>query len=148
MERLDLERPYTGPRMDAASEVVFMKKADYHAQVRYVRAWGLRPEGEEILVGNCRPEVVMAFVEKRSLRSENEVRLIRRRDSKLIKAYVGKYPMCREAQEVIVKEGKKEDLLCLLRTKFPLYPDVACMLADRGEGLLEAYLSPAKMRVV
>ena len=143
-----MERPYTGPRMDAASEVVFMKNADYHAQVRYVRAWGLRPEGEEILLGNCRPEVVMAFIENHCLQSENEVRLIKRRDMRLIQKYVGKYPLSREAQEFMVKNGRKEDLLCMLRTKYPLYPDVAMMLAERGEGLFEAYLSPNKMRVV
>ena len=144
----NLERPYTGPWLDKKSEKVFLQNGDYHEICRYVRAWRLTPEGEAFLVGNCRPEAIEAYTEVWSLRSENEVRLIERKDTKLVQGYIKRYPLCYEAQKLLVEQGRKEDILCLVGTKFPLHSEVIKILPQRGEGLVEAYYSVAKFRAI
>ena len=139
---------YTGPRLDEVSEAVFIKKADYHEQERYVRVWQLRPENEARIIGNGRPEVISAYIGKHSLRQENEVRLMKRKDSRLIQTYVKKYPLSMEAQEFLVKHGRKEDVLCLLATNHPLYAEVLQLLSSRGEEFVEAYYAVPKFRAV
>lgn len=141
-------RPYTGPALDEKSELVFLQNGNYHDQERYVHQWRLSPEGEELLVSNCRPEVIAAYTEVWSLRPENEVRLMKRRDSTLIKMYVKKYPLCRDAQVLLVQKGTREDILCLVGTKFPLHSDAIKLLPTRSKGLVEAYYSTPKFRAI
>lgn len=148
MKEVDTERPYTGPWLNEQSELVFLQNADYHEISRYCRAWRLTPDGEKLLVGNCRPEAIKAYTEVWSLRPENEVRLVERKDSSLIQAYIRKYPLCYEAQKLLVEHGRKEDIFCLVGTKFPLHSEVIKMLPQRGDGLLEAYYSVAKFRAI
>ncbi len=142
------EPPYTGPWLDEKSELVFLQNADYHEISRYCRAWRLTPDGEKLLVGNCRPEAIKAYTEVWSLRPENEVRLVERRDSRLIQGYVKKYPLCHDAEVLLVQKGTREDILCLVGTKFPLHEDAIAMLPQRGNGLLDAYYSVAKYRAI
>ena len=143
-----VEVPYTGPRLDAKSELVFMQNADYHEASRYVRAYNLSPEGEKILVGNCRPEVIDTYIEKHELTENGELLLIKRKDYRLLQKYIKRYPLSHAAQKYLVEHGRKEDLFCMVGTKFPLCEDVIKMLPSRGNGLAEAYVSPAKMRIV
>lgn len=142
------EAPYKGPWLDEKSELVFLQNGDYHELCRYLRAWRLTPEGEKLLVGNCRPEAIEAYNEVWSLRPENEVRLIERKDSRLIQGYVKKYPLCRDAEVLLVQKGTREDILCLVGTKFPLHEDAIKLLPTRGKGLVEAYYSTPKFRAI
>lgn len=144
----EIESPYDGPMLEPQEEERLLRGANYHEAARYVRKWQLTQNGEEILLGNCRPDVIEAYFEKFSLRSKSEALLIKRKDSRLIQAYVKKYPLCHDAQALLVQEARKEDVLCLVGTKFPLYSDVVEMLPSRGTGILEAYLAPSKLRVI
>jgi hypothetical protein len=143
-----VEVPYTGPRLDPKSELTFMQNADYHEASRYVRAYNLSPEGEKILVGNCRPEVIDVYIEKRAFSGDAEVLLIKRKDSRLLQKYIKRYPLSHAAQKYLVEHGRKEDLFCMVGTKFPLCDDIVKMLPSRGNGLAEAYVAPNKFRVV
>lgn len=144
----DVEVPYTGPRLDPKSELVFIQNADYHEASRYVRAYNLSPEGEKILVGNCRPEVIDVYIEKRAFSEGAEVLLAKRKDSRLLQKYIKRYPLSHAAQKYLVEHGRKEDLFCMVRAKFPLCDDIVKMLPSRGNGLTEAYVVMDKFRVV
>ena len=148
MKKNNLERPYKGMWLDPKSELVFMANADYHSQTRYVREWRLTPKGEEILLGNCRPEVISAYIDTWTLYAENELLLMRRGDSRLIQKYISKYPLSHNAQLYLVQNGKKEDILCLAKSEFPLFDDVINILSAREDGLSEIYLQTPKIRVL
>ena len=141
-------RPYRGLKLDKVSELLFMQKADLQEQIRYVTLWQLSAETEEFVLGKCKPEVVAVYIEKWSLHPENEVRLIKTKNSALIQKYVQKYPLSHDAQELLIKKGNREDVLCILRTAFPIYADVLKKLSKREKGLLEVYNSVLKFRAI
>ncbi|MBO7556481.1 MAG: hypothetical protein J6T72_03710 [Alphaproteobacteria bacterium] len=135
--------PYLGPSLDEKSETVFLQHAEKQEEIRYLRSRQLSENGEKTLLCNCHPDVVSAYFDCWPLCGTNEPRLIRRKDSTLIRKYVKKFSLGKEAQVLFAQNGRKEDLIFFLReSTYPLYGDTIEALEQRADANeLKTYIS-------